>query len=144
MEYLSSPQFWIILAAVALLLELFSLAFFAMFLSFGALVTAGLAWIGLLPGLPAQLLCFGGSSLLSLVVFRKYAQQYFGNNEKSGSYREFIGDPVQITVAIPANGEGKASYRGSEWIAVGVQGAALEAGTTAHIKQVDGIKLVVQ
>ncbi len=30
MEYLSSPQFWIIIAAVALLIELFSLAFFAM------------------------------------------------------------------------------------------------------------------
>lgn len=143
MEYLSSPQFWIIIAAVALLIELLSLAFFAMFLSFGALVTAIFSWLGWLPSMPAQLLCFGLSSLIALALFRKYAVKYFGNNEKSGTYREFIGDPVQVTQEIPAGGEGKVLYRGSEWMAISQHKDTLVTGTTAHIKRVEGIKLVV-
>lgn len=139
-----TAQFWIVIAAVALIAELFSVSFFFFFLAIGAAITALLTWLGILPNLTTQMVSFAGISLITLALFRSYALKAFGKNEKGGSYSEFVGDSATISVAIPAHGEGKAHYRGTEWIARSSNGQAIEEGTTVTIKKTDGIKVVVE
>ena len=107
MEWSGTAQFWVIVAALALIVELFTVSFFFFFLCIGASVTALLTWLDITPGGVAQLLCFAAVSLGSTLLFRKYAMQIFRKNGKVGGYRDFIGDRATVSVAIPAGGEGR-------------------------------------
>jgi membrane protein implicated in regulation of membrane protease activity len=141
---IGTAQFWIVIAAIALITELFSVSFFFFFLAIGAAITALLTWLGVLPNITTQMVSFAGISLITLALFRSYAIKAFGKNEKGGSYSEFVGDSATISVAIPAHGEGKAHYRGTEWIARSSNGQAIEEGASVTIKKMDGIKVVVE
>lgn len=144
MEWSGTAQFWVIVAALALIVELFTVSFFFFFLFVGASVTALLTWLGVTAGGPAQLLCFTSVSLGATLLFRKYAMRIFGKNEKVGEYHDFIGDRAMVSVAIPAGGEGKIHYRGTEWIAKGHHNAAIAEGAQIVIKRMEGIKAVVE
>lgn len=144
MEWSGTAQFWVIVAALALTIELFTVSFFFFFLCIGAGVTALLTWLSVTPGGVAQLLCFTTVSLGSTLLFRRYAMQIFRKNEKVGEYRDFIGDRATVSVAIPAGGEGRIKYRGTEWIAMGEHNAAIAEGAQVIVKRMEGIKTVVE
>ncbi|MBX2891464.1 MAG: NfeD family protein [Saprospiraceae bacterium] len=144
MEWLSAAQMWVIVAAFALIAELFTVSFFFFFLSVGAAITALLTWLGITPDSTSQLLCFVVVSLVSLALFRKYALRIFGKNERVDSYQSFVGDRAVVSVSIPANGEGKIHYRGTEWIALSHKGIPLAEGTSVVVKKMDGIRVIVE
>jgi inner membrane protein len=58
-------------------------------------------------------------------------------------YSEYIGRRAVVSVPIPAGGEGKVVYRGSEWIAFCDEVREIPEGATITIAQVQGIKLGV-
>ncbi|MFN0016442.1 MAG: NfeD family protein [Saprospiraceae bacterium] len=144
MDFLGPTQLWVIAAAVALIVELLTVSFFFMFLAVGAAVTALLTWFGITPGTVSQLVCFSLVSLASLVLFRRYALRFFGKNAKADQYEDFVGHRATVSVAIPANGEGKVHYRGTEWIALSHDGKPIESGTVVAVKRMDGIRVVVE
>ncbi len=143
MDFSGSAQMWVIAAAVALIAELLTVSFFFMFLSAGAAVTALLTWLGITPDTVSQLICFSVVSLGSLALFRRYALRIFGKNEKVDKYQDFVGHRATVSVTIPANGEGKIHYRGTEWIALSQDGKPIEAGTVVAVQKMDGIRVVV-
>lgn len=144
MDYFGSAQWWVIAAALALIAELLTVSFFFMFLSAGAAVTALLTWMGITPDMMSQLICFTVVSLASLALFRRYALRIFGKNEKVDKYQDFVGHRATVSVAIPANGEGKIHYRGTEWIALSHDGKPIDKGTVVAVKKMDGIRVVVE
>lgn len=135
---------WVIAAAVALILELFTVSFFFMFLAAGAAVTALLTWLGITPDTTSQLICFSLVSLVSLALFRRFALRIFGKNVTVDQYEDFVGHRATVSVAIPANGEGKIHYRGTEWIALSHDGKPIEEGAAVTVKRMDGIRVVVE
>jgi len=143
MELSGSAQMWVIAAALALIAELFTVSFFFVFLGIGAAVTALLTWIGVTPDNVSQMICFTVVSLASLALFRRYALRIFGKNEKVDHYQDFAGHRATVSVGIPANGEGKIHYRGTEWIALSHDGSPLSEGTVVVVKRMDGIRVVV-
>jgi membrane protein implicated in regulation of membrane protease activity len=144
MEFSGSAQMWVIIAAVALIAELFTVSFFFVFLAAGAAITAVLTWLGITPNTVSQLVCFTLVSLASLALFRRYALSLFGKNEKVDKYQDFVGHRATVSVAIPANGEGKIHYRGTEWIGLSHNGQPLPEGTVVVVKRMDGIRVVVE
>ncbi len=144
MDFSGSAQMWVIAAAVALIAELLTVSFFFMFLSAGAAVTALLTWLGITPDMTSQLICFSVVSLGSLALFRRYALRIFGKNEKVDNYQDFVGHRATVSVTIPANGEGKVHYRGTEWIALSHDGKPIDEGTVVAVKKMDGIRVVVE
>jgi membrane protein implicated in regulation of membrane protease activity len=144
MEFSGSAQMWVIIAAVALIAELFTVSFFFVFLAAGAAITAVLTWLGITPNTVVQLVCFTVVSLASVALFRRYALALFGKNEKVDKYQDFVGHRATVSVAIPANGEGKVHYRGTEWIALSHDGQPLPEGATVVVKRMDGIRVVVE
>ncbi len=144
LKLLSDPQLWMALGLILLIVEVTSFSFFFLFLGVAALLTALFAWVGLLPTTAWQMVFFGVSSLILLVTLRKWLKNKFTRKEGGRkSYVEFVGDPVVVVKDIPLHGEGRISYRGSEWIAINIDEVELKAGMQAYIHHMDGIKVYV-
>lgn len=141
---ISSTQIWIIVGVVMLIAELLSVSFVFAFIGVGAFVTALLTWIGVLPMINAQLFCFSVVSVLSLFAFRKPLQALTKkSSDKSLEYSEYVGDKATVVIDIPADGEGKVFYRGTEWIALSKSHERIHKGKSVVIKELDGIRLIV-
>ena len=139
---ISPTQLWVIIGAAMLIAELLSVSFVFAFLSLGALVTAILTWMGVLPAISGQLLCFSVVSVLSLFGLRKPLKALI-KRDKSLEYSEYVGDKATVVKAIPLQGEGRIFYRGTEWIAIAKDGREIHKGKQVIIKELDGIKLIV-
>jgi inner membrane protein len=144
LKFLSDPQLWLALGLILLILEVTSFSFFFLFLGVAALLTALATWLDLLPSMAWQIVFFGVSSLILLVTLRKWLKNKFNHKEEGRKgYVEFVNNPVEIIKDIPAEGEGRITYRGSEWIALSFDGAPIAKGTPAFIHHMDGIKVYV-
>lgn len=144
MDFLTLPEFWAIAGLAFLIIELLTVSFVFVFLSVGAIVTALTSWIGLTTGLNSQLLCFAVVSIVSMLAFRRSARRWFNGRKQGEGYVEYIGDRAKVTLTIPANGEGRISYRGAEWIARSGTGQTIGEGASVVIRQLDGIRLIVE
>lgn len=141
--FLGPTQMWAIVGIVLIIADVFSLTFFLFFLGIGALATALSILLGLTPNLVGQLVCFSLSSLVATVLFRSTLKTMFGQKAHREDYSEYIGQRAVASVSIPEGGEGKVTYRGSEWMAFSNDGRAIPAGTAVTIVGVQGIKLKV-
>ncbi|OYU67096.1 MAG: hypothetical protein CFE22_06365 [Cytophagaceae bacterium BCCC1] len=139
---ISGINIWVIIGVVLLILEIFTTSFYAIFFGIGALVTALFVYLGLAEELTSQVIIFALSSIVSLLFFRKRILELFTKN--SSEFKEIIDEFAKVSKVIPANGEGKVFYRGSDWIAYQVDGKSIEEGTNVLIKKIDGIKLIVE
>lgn len=118
-------------------------SFFMLFLGAGALITAALVWAGLLPDPAWQWIVFAAVSGAGVLAFRKKLLAWFGPDGKS-KYTEHAGNRVEVLVTIPAQGNGKVKYRGTEWLASSKSGIEISEGQTAVITGNDGIVLEVE
>ncbi|GAB2802650.1 NfeD family protein [Rhabdobacter roseus] len=141
---LSLPQIWLIVGLLMLVAELISVALVFVFFAAGALLTALLASLGVLPSLEWQLLGFSVISVLSLALLRKHAKKLFHPRGKLQEYNEYAGETAMVIKDIPASGEGKIFYRGAEWTALSATHTAIIAGSKVIIRRTEGIKLVVE
>jgi inner membrane protein len=139
---LSNLEIWVILGVALLIIEIFSVSFFAVFFGVGALATALLTYLKFTNDSIVQVVVFLTVSIVSLLFFRKQILASF--HKKGEQYSELINEKAKVSTAIPAKGEGKVFYRGSDWIAEGISGQAIAKGSSILIKKVDGIKLMVE
>jgi Membrane protein implicated in regulation of membrane protease activity len=144
MDIISNSQAWLIVGFLMLVIEMFSLSFFAIFFALGALLTAALTYFGVLPSVTWQVVIFCVTSILSLIFLRKFIKKTFSKPKGGKEYSEFIGDPVRVTKAIPANGRGKVYYRGTEWDAISEDGQPIDQEATVTIIRMDGIIAIVK
>jgi len=141
---LSLSQIWLVVGLVMLLAELASVLLVFVFFAIGALLTALLASMGLLPSIEIQILAFSAISLLSLLILRKQAKRWLDNRGKQHEYNEFVGETALVIRDIPANGEGKIYYRGAEWKSISFHHTPIAAGSKVMITKTNGIVLVVE
>lgn len=145
MDYFLSPVItWAVIGIVLIIIDIATTTFILLFFGIGALITAVATWIGLTPHLGGQLVVFSITSLLTMMLFRKTAQRFFGRSEKELEYTEYIGQNALVTESISANGEGRIKYRGTEWIAFTDLSEEIPKGSMVKIEAVDGIKLKVR
>lgn len=127
-----------------LLAELVSVVLVFVFFAVGALITALLASLGVLPDLNSQLFAFSLISVLSMFLLRKQARTLLRRRGKHAEYNEYAGETAMVIKDIPANGEGKIYYRGAEWTARSATHLPIDAGSKVIIRTTDGIKLIVE
>jgi membrane protein implicated in regulation of membrane protease activity len=139
---LSHIEIWVILGVALLILEIFSVSFFAIFFGVGAIVTALLTYLRLTIEVIPQIITFLVVSTGALLVFRKQILESF--SKKSEQYSELLNEKAKVSMAIPAKGEGKVFYRGADWIAEALSESAIAKGATVLIRKVDGIRLLVE
>lgn len=139
---LSNLEIWVIVGVALLIIEIFSVSFFAVFFGLGALVTALLTYINLTNDTVVQIVTFLIVSVVSLLFFRKQILESF--HKKGEQYSELVNEKAKVSTAIPAKGEGKVFYRGSDWIAEATSEVAIPEGNMVKITKVDGIRLLVE
>lgn len=144
MEAISDSQLWLIVGFLMLVIEMFNLSFFAFFIGMGALLTALLTYLGVLPTITYQIVTFSVSSVLFLIFLRKLLKKRFSQAKNGVDYTEFVGDKVTVLQAIPENGRGRIFYRGTEWEAVSIDGKSIEKDTLVTILKMDGIIAIVK
>ena len=135
---------WMILGAVLLGAELFAVdaQFYLVFLG----VSAALVGLATLFGMPVpewgQWLCFAVLSLGFFFTFRRTLYEKIRRGGV-GYAAPLTGASLTVVDELPAGGDGRAKYRGSEWNIRNVGEAPVGAGNRAKVVKVDGVTLHV-
>lgn len=137
---------WLILAAIALAVEMFVLdaQFYLVFFGISAAVVGLLGLSGV--NLPdwAQWLALSVLAVTSMVTFRKRVYQLVRGRTGHVEERLTLGDRVTVPVRLEPSQTCRVDYRGSSWTARNVDAMAIEAGREAVIARVDGLTLLVR
>lgn len=135
---------WIIIGAALILAEIFSASFFAGPIGLGCLIAAIMAKAGF--SVSWQLMSFGSSSILLLLIVRPIWKRMMDNSPKdleSGVDR-YEGRSGTITETVdPDSGDGRVKIGGESWRAISDKNIVIEAGSRVTVLRVEGTKAVV-
>lgn len=138
---------WTILGVVLVFCEFFIPGLVIAFFGFGALFTALTTWIGLTTSLALQLLVFIISSILMLLLLRKYLKRTFLGDAKSQvdriNFSVEVGKIVPVIEYIqPGEVGGKVRYQGTNWSAKSTE--SIPPGESVKIIGCENITLIVE
>lgn len=137
---------WLILAAIALAVEMFVLdaQFYLVFFGISAAAMGLLALLGV--GMPdwTQWLVFSIFAVISMVSFRQRLYTMVRGRTGHVEERLTLGDRVTVPVRLEPSQTCRVDYRGSSWTARNVDERAIEAGREAVIARVDGLILLLR
>jgi hypothetical protein len=119
--------------------------FFVIFFGLGALVVAGLAFVGLASALSFQILLFSVFSVASLLLFRNPLLRWMGSHTpKTVDVDSFVGELAVAASAMPPGGVGQAQLRGSAWNARNGSPTAIPAGGRCRVTRVEGLVIWIE
>ena len=140
---------WAVLGLIFVFIEFFIPGLVIVFFGVGALITAITTWVGFTPSLPLQLLVFIVSSVLFLLLLRKYVKRTFlgktlgDGDDDSLNFNIEIGKIVPVIEAIkPGEVGGKVKYQGTNWSARASE--RIKTGESVKITGCDNITLLVE
>ena len=119
----ASPEIiWAFFGIILLFAELLIPGLVIAFFGFGALLTSLTTYLNITPSLSLQLFTFICTSVLSLLLFRKYIKKMLykkiEEKEKTNNYSIEIGKIVPVIELIDPNEiGGKVKYQGTPWSA---------------------------
>ncbi len=133
---------WLVLGMVLFGLELFTGTFVVMFFAVGALLTALIAWLGVIDSLPIQIVIFTLLSGGGLFYFRdKLKIGYKGEIE---ALKSDVGSVVYLESDVAVGAQTEVQYQGARWPAVNESGRLLTKGSSVKVAQIDGVKLILK
>lgn len=145
----SDPQLIWFLSGLALVLAEFALpGVILVFFGMGAWTAMITTWLGLTGSLTTQLLVFGISSVLYLVLLRRWFQSRLtgfeaGRQDPAHNLDEFTGREVKVLEAIAGDGlPGKVEFKGAAWTARAKEPIA--EGRRVRITRVESTVLFVE
>jgi len=146
MESFGWTHFWLILAVVMTIIEILTVAFFALPFALGGLITALFAWLEM--PLAGQIGVFAVSSFLMMFVIQKTVKKYFmgkgGSAAKSGTDR-LIGMNATVLKRIQGRTmRGEIKVEGEIWSAVAENEENYDEGERVKVAAVEGAKLIVE
>lgn len=144
---LNPAVIWFLIGLGLILSEFMLPGIILVFFGLGAWVAAIGAWAGILDGTATQIITFGISSVLLLLVLRRRFQHRFigfvgDDNTADTNIDDFSGQIVTVTVGILPDQPGRVEYKGAGWSATSE--IAIAEGKSAVIESVEGITLCVR
>ena len=135
--------FWLILVAVMLVIEIFTMGLTTIWFSLGAVAAAIAAGLG--APLWVQILLFTVVSVVIMFLVRPFALKVMDRNRTKTNIDEVIGKQAEVIEPIDNQKEqGKVRFRGVEWMARSVDGSTVAAGDVVTVEEVSGVKLLVK
>jgi membrane protein implicated in regulation of membrane protease activity len=134
---------WIIVGAAMILAEIFSASFFAGPLGLGCLIAAMLAKAEF--SVTAQLLSFGISSVLLLLIVRPIWKRMVDNREQPEmGVDRYAGRQGTITETVdPDTDKGRIKIGSESWRAISDKNITIEEGSRVTVLRVEGSKAIV-
>ena len=140
---ISYGAFWLIVAAVALVVEIISLGLSSIWFTGGGLVAALAACLG--APLWLQILLFIVVSTILLLTMRPFAQKHLAIGQEKTNIDSIIGRTEQVMETIDNNARsGKIRLGDVDWRAVSEDGSVIPEGTLVKIEKIEGTKLYVR
>jgi membrane protein implicated in regulation of membrane protease activity len=135
--------FWLIVAAVALVVEIISLGLSSIWFTGGGIVAAIIAYAG--GPLWLQVVAFVGVSTILLLLIRPFAKKHLAIGNEKTNIDSMIGKIEKILVTVDNNaGTGMLKIGDVEWRAVSEDGSVIPDGTLVKISRIEGTKLYVR
>ncbi|SNU04862.1 Membrane protein implicated in regulation of membrane protease activity [Lachnospiraceae bacterium] len=135
--------FWVIVAAVALIVEIISLGLTSIWFTGGGIAAALAAYFG--AALWLQVVIFIVVSTVLLLIMRPLAKKYLAIGQEKTNTDSLIGRTEKILVTVDNNaGTGKIKLGDVDWRAVSVDGSIIPEGTLVVIEKLEGTKLYVR
>lgn len=135
---------WLAILVVLLIIEAITLGLTTIWFAGGALLAFAAAIAGL--ELLLQIAVFCIVSVLLLVVTRPVAVRYMNRDRVRTNAESLIGATAVVTETIDnLAGKGQAQVKGQDWTARAADdGCTIESGRTVRIKEIKGVKLIVE
>lgn len=135
--------FWLGVLALAVFLEMSTMALVSVWCAAGALVSVFAAYFG--ASLQAQLLLFVGVSILTAALVRPLAKKYADPHKVPTNADRLLGMQGRVTETVN-NGHctGAVYVDGKTWTARSVDGEVIPKGETVEIERMEGVKLIVR
>lgn len=140
---ITAEVLWLSLGLLLLVVEVLTGGFWVGFFGIGAIVAAGLLWIGVIDGVNGQLAAFVIASVLPLVVLRKSLVRWL-DRKASAPIGSAVGDMAVVVEDIGPMGRGRVAYQGSTWDAESDVQGPLPAQTRVRIVRQEGTRLYVR
>ena len=135
--------FWLVVVAVMLVIEIFTMGLTTIWFSLGAVAAAIAAALG--APLWVQILLFSVVSVLIMLLVRPFAMKVMDKNRTKTNIEEVIGEQAEVIEDIDNQRErGKVRYRGVEWMARSADGNKIAVGEMVTVESVAGVKLIVR
>ena len=140
---MSYGTFWVIVAAVALVIEIITMGLSSIWFTGGGIVAAV---IGYLDGpLWLQIAAFIVVSTVLLLSMRPLAMKRLKLGQEKTNADSLIGRTEKVLTTIDNNAKtGMVKIADVEWRAVSEDGSVIPEGTLVVIKRIEGTKLYVQ
>ncbi|PID81843.1 hypothetical protein CSA17_04890 [bacterium DOLJORAL78_65_58] len=139
---------WFLIGLALVLSEFIVPGIILVFFGMGAWTAAVTTWLGLTTGWTGQLLVFGITSVVYLILLRRWFQARLtgfegGRQDPHDNIDEFDGQIVTVTEDIAANTlTGKVEFKGAVWTARAE--TAVPAGRRVRIRAVESTVLFVE
>jgi membrane protein implicated in regulation of membrane protease activity len=140
---MSYGTFWVIVAAVALVVEIITMGLSSIWFTGGGIVAA---IIGYLNGpLWLQIAAFIIVSTVLLLAMRPIAKKRLALGQEKTNTDSLIGRTEKVLTTVDNNAKtGMVRIADVEWRAVSEDGSIIPEGTLVVIKRIEGTKLFVQ
>lgn len=139
-------QIWLLVAAVFVVIEIFTSGFAVACFSVGCVFGAILAACDL--SLTWQVVAFAIGTFLSFILIRPVVMRYLdkktNDNHIKTNMDNIIGKTAVVTERIEENGYGRVKIDGDDWKAQTADGAAAEVGEKVRIESFESIILIVK
>ncbi len=139
-------QIWLLIAALFVVIEIFTSGFAVACFSVGCVFGAILAACEL--SLTWQVVAFAVGTFLAFVFIRpivmKYLDKKTNDNGVKTNMDSIIGKTAVVTEKIEENGFGRVKIDGDDWKAQTSDGSAVEVGTKVKIEAFESIILTVK
>ncbi len=134
--------FWLIVVAVMLICEIFSMGLTTIWFSIGAVVSAITSVFG--APLWLQIMLFCVVSVVVMLLVRPFAMKVIDKNRTKTNVDALVGQQVTVLETIDNQKEiGRVMLNQVEWMARSTENVVIEAGERVKIDSVSGVKLMV-
>lgn len=134
---------WLIIVAVMLVIEIFTMGLTTIWFSIGAVAAAIAAGFG--APLWLQVVLFAVVSMIVMFLVRPFAMRVVNKERTKTNIDAVIGEQALVEEAIDNQKEqGKVILRGVEWMARSADNSRIPEGEIVQIEEVSGVKLVVK
>ena len=133
---------WLIVVAVMLVIEIFTMGLTTICFSIGAVAAAVAS--GLSAPVWLQIVLFAAVSVLVMLLVRPFAMKVMDSGKMKTNLDEIAGQKVRVLEEINnSEGTGKVMYRGVEWMARSVDDTVIVKDSMVTVQSISGVKLMV-
>ena len=141
-----SALYWLLTGLVMMVLEVFIPGLIIIFFGLGAIVVAGLTFLGITTSLALQLLVWVVSSLVFVLALRRQTAKIFPALEKKEETADDMVDETGVTLGVVdgKSESGRVRVQGTTWKALSHTGEIIAEGVQIRVVRRENLTVYVE